>query len=456
MINVISYMIGRNLISKSGFGFLNRNWLLGVTVALAVMVTCAPFAPVNSADSPEFITVLNSAKAGNIEDSLKLAQLYEKGEGTRINLNEAIRWLEKAADANNPEALYELGKHFDTGIGVNLNSSEANTYFKKAAALNHTAAKYRLGMNTLKGYGITANPEVGIALIMAASEKKDPDAVYALGWIYQTGQGVKIDYNRAADYYKKAIVLGNETAMVSLAALIYSGKFEGDKEISNIKEAIELYKRAAAKGNGAALDALGLLALNKGVDGPANAKQAMDYFQKALDAGNYQGAFNLAAIYWSGKSLPKDEVKAIELYQKAAQNGEVNAQSALGFIYANGGGKGSKIEPNAEIALFWLHKAALQEDANALFNLAILYGQDKLVKANLPTSLAFLKIAKKSPNGSSIENLNETTSMIEKRTNARYYTEAEVLYQIWKNNKTLPDAQLKIIPPDEKKPDAAN
>ena len=46
--------------------------------------------------------------------------------------------------------------------------------------------------------------------------------------------------------------------------------------------------------------------------------------------------FKLGVMYENGEGVPKDSVKAVEWYRKAAEQGYAPAQFKLGWMYANG------------------------------------------------------------------------------------------------------------------------
>ena len=71
--------------------------------------------------------------------------------------------------------------------------------------------------------------------------------------------------------------------------------------------------------------------------------------------------------------MKQDYSKARE---KAAKQGQVNAQHNLGFSYDDGRG----VEQNDSKAREWYEKAAKQEDANAQYNLGVMYEQGHGVK----------------------------------------------------------------------------
>ncbi len=91
--------------------------------------------------------------------------------------------------------------------------------------------------------------------------------------------------------------------------------------------------------------------------------------QKEADTGKAEGQYALGEMYATGKGVQKDDIKAVEWYQKASAQGHVDAQASLGEIYM----LGSCIPKDAAKALDWLQKAAMLGHAKAQFNLGLMY-----------------------------------------------------------------------------------
>ena len=71
---------------------------------------------------------------------------------------------------------------------------------------------------------------------------------------------------------------------------------------------------------------------------PKDLGKAVELYQKAADQGNADAQINLGWLYENGEGVPKDLRKAAELYQKAADQGNASAQDNLGWLYENGQG----------------------------------------------------------------------------------------------------------------------
>lgn len=74
---------------------------------------------------------------------------------------------------------------------------------------------------------------------------------------------------------------------------------------------------------------------------------------KAAELGEEQAQTLLALWYWEGRYVPKDEIKAVEWFERAANNGEIKAAKKLVEIY----GQGSKNIPKNEVRKqYWQDK----------------------------------------------------------------------------------------------------
>ena len=80
-----------------------------------------------------------------------------------------------------------------------------------------------------------------------------------LGYLYEEGKGVRQDFKKALEWYRKGADLGNAAAESGLAGMYRDGK----GVTKDLKKAIELYRRAVEHGNKYAQKELDLL-LGKG------------------------------------------------------------------------------------------------------------------------------------------------------------------------------------------------
>ncbi|WP_439695972.1 hypothetical protein ACFGVS_24690 [Mucilaginibacter sp. AW1-7] len=111
---------------------------------------------------------------------------------------------------------------------------------------------------------------------------------------------------------------------------------------------------------------------NKGVEynREGNQTQAFYWWQKAADQGNAKAQSALASCYYSGSNVvERNDAKAIYWYRKAANQGNAEAQGQLGLMYLYG----IAVTANYTQAAYWYRKAAEQGDAGAQGQLGGLY-----------------------------------------------------------------------------------
>ena len=96
------------------------------------------------------------------------------------------------------------------------------------------------------------------------------------------------------------------------------------------------------------------------------AREALQLLQRAADAGSAEGAHRLGLLYADGaEGVPRNETKALELFEKAAAAGHRRAQINAGTMYFRGQGTARDLIK----ARAWLEKAAAQNDPYALYAL---------------------------------------------------------------------------------------
>lgn len=103
--------------------------------------------------------------------------------------------------------------------------------------------------------------------------------------------------------------------------------------------------------------------------GKGNFAVAGELYRKAADQGNAEAQLNYGVFYYMGIHFPQDYAEAMKWYMKAAEQGNGYAQINIGTMYYNGFG----IVKNYSDALKWFHKAAEQGYAEAEYNIGIMY-----------------------------------------------------------------------------------
>ena len=142
----------------------------------------------------------------------------------------------------------------------------------------------------------------------------------------------------------------------------------GDGVDKDPAKAIEWYQKAAEAGDTTAMVNLGVsYKTGDGVD--KDPAKAIEWYQEAAEAGDTTAMRFLGVSYKTGDGVDKDPAKAIEWYQKAAEAGDTTAMVNLGVSYKTGDG----VDKDPAKAIEWYQKAAEAGDTTAMVNLGVSY-----------------------------------------------------------------------------------
>jgi len=125
------------------------------------------------------------------------------------------------------------------------------------------------------------------------------------------------------------------------------------------------YQTAAAQGDAAAQNNLGLCYLN-GWGVPEDYVDAAEWFSRAAEQGHAEAQWNLFQCYSAGRGVAANPDKALRWLSKAAANGNAEAQFKLGSWYWTG----EVVAENTEEALKWWRRAGEQGHLEAQWSLA--------------------------------------------------------------------------------------
>lgn len=180
--------------------------------------------------------------------SFTLGLFYEEHEPK--NRKQAFDEFYKASLSNHDQAMYKVGLYYHKGLGIEKNMTEAIKWYQKAALLNNLDAIYQLGMIEL----MKENKEIKMAIkyLEQAASMNHPYAQYNLAVIYQKGDGVELDFNKAFYYFKQSAEKGFSQAQYNLGMMYY----RGDGTQKDDSEAKKWWKKAADQGFSEAVELL--------------------------------------------------------------------------------------------------------------------------------------------------------------------------------------------------------
>ena len=260
---------------------------------------------------------------------------------------------EKSQEQKETEIQASDEKHSQTQSENTAQKEE--TPFEKAVRLAENGdVENALGLGYMYLYGqngVETNYEKAFHFYQIAAKQNNIIALNNLGSLYFNGIGTSVDYNKAAELFKKAAELGSDDAAVNLAFIYLSSEQE-----DLIEPAIALFEQAANAGNNTAKFMLGY-AYYTGVGIEQNFYEAVRLIRDAANANFDEAQYMLAKIYVNGDGIAQNYTNAVKYYRKAIGQGNTQAMMDLAQILTEG-----KMYPRNFV------------QAHILYNIASVYG----------------------------------------------------------------------------------
>lgn len=222
------------------------------------------------------------------------------------------------------------------------------------------------------GLAIPGLAEENCDELILKAEKGDAASQYRLGYRFFHGtEDAGRDYLSAAKWLRMAVESGHEDAKSLLGYMLVTGY----GVVPDVEEGMKLLRSAANEENRLAQYYLGVFyEAGRGVS--PDRFEAMSWHMKAADQGYESSKKDLDRLRKGADAARKREkssntwwqVSVEELKEKATQ-GDVKAQSSLGFRYRGYGGTDIDLEK----ARYWYEQAAAQTNARAHYSLSQLY-----------------------------------------------------------------------------------
>lgn len=241
-----------------------------------------------------------AANAGHMRAPLVLGILHEQGSGVKEDPAIAAKWYEKGIENGNAAAARRLANLYHLGTGVPHDEAKSNELLKKAVEMGDKAApafmeKRGKDLNDTRP-GMTIKAEAyrlykqkrfdrAAKLYQQCADMGNDDCQLAMGQLYEFGDGVPKNERQAAAWYRKSADQGNPIGQKTLGFLYELGK--GVPE--NWAEAARLYAKSADRYNESAF-MMGRL-YEFGMAVPQNRAIAIEWFKNADKLGHPKGAY---------------------------------------------------------------------------------------------------------------------------------------------------------------------
>lgn len=326
---------------------------------------------------------LKAAHQGLAEAECRLGDCFYDGEGVEKDADKAFFWYSKAAEHDYPPAYYSLYLCYRFGEGTDTDLEKALHYcILSADKLDFDYAQFLLGTFYTTGEIVEADLERAAYWYKMAANQGNAEAQFALAQLYEDGRGVEADIFEAERWFLRAAEQGVVEAFTSLGyiywthkdllakqgealnyleegkrngsdwAIYYLGNvhYHGELGVTrNLKEAVALYRKAAAKDNPSSMYMLGeCYARGNGVvqDYAASAH----WYGEAAERGYYLAKWELYCLSRDKKIKALSDIDSRNYLVEAAECGVGEAQEELARLL--------KAEGKMEEAEIWLKKAS--------------------------------------------------------------------------------------------------
>ena len=175
--------------------------------------------------------------------------------------------------------------------------------------------------------------EKAFELARALAKENDPSAYFLLGYAAETGTGVEQSIDKALDYYQKAGKSGHKDASYRRALILVNSEDASKRQLG--KKSLE---EIAKTDTGVANRLLGEAWLRNAFSEKPNPDKVIESWSAAVKAGDSDSLILLARLRSGNYGFPDhvDPKAALQLYSKAAEEGDERAYLLLGSLLLNG------------------------------------------------------------------------------------------------------------------------
>ncbi|MBP9877999.1 MAG: SEL1-like repeat protein [Alphaproteobacteria bacterium] len=315
--------------------------------------------------------LLEQAEAGDAEAQFELADKYYSCPEEERDYKLAQKWFRAAATQNHSRAHLKLGElHFERA-----NYVKAMKHFKGASQFGEVTSRLKIAEMYESGLGVKRSYIQAILWLLKASARNpacydpviDQQKTEAL---HRIEGAIKAQLLQGDDSEKNLLRHARKGSLEAQYLLVWHYRI-----VLKPKKDLRWLEKIADKTQDPSIYMDLAEIYFKGDCVKQDQKKGMLYLKKAVDLEHVDAYVMFAQILRSKGVL----TEAHRYYLLAAERGDREAQSEIGFIYANGVG----IPRDLEKALIWIRKSAQQGYAPAQHNLGELYEGDRGIPADL-------------------------------------------------------------------------
>jgi len=146
---------------------------------------------------------------GDAAAAYEIGTRFAEGKGVAVNLDEAAKWYDRAAQAGVIPATFRLGTFYEKGLSVKKDVEIARRYYTQAAERGNAKAMHNLAVLDADGGGKGANYKSAAQWFRKAADRGVADSQYNLGILYARGIGVEQNLAESFKWFSLAAAQGD-------------------------------------------------------------------------------------------------------------------------------------------------------------------------------------------------------------------------------------------------------
>jgi len=316
-----------------------------------------------------------AAAAGSTRAMVRLGQMQVGSPEGGVKRNDAAGFamFKKAVDAGSPRGMMYLASCYKHGDGTAVDPAKAEALYSKAVTTAEAAIKtgkddealVTLGIAFDQGRGVKSDYAKAMDYFKKAADLGNREAWRRMGAMYRFGDGTPKDYNKALECYKKAFDMGDAAADFESAEMFLHWDFAGHADYAK-----NYLVQAGLWGYCPAMSEAGYLFMKGAGSGPKpevpkNYTNAMRWFTEGSNLGDAACMNGLGLMIGSGFAGPVDQEKATAWYKASAEGGCDSGMYNLASVFED--------KKDYAQALVWYRKAAEKDYPAARASLGMFY-----------------------------------------------------------------------------------
>lgn len=238
----------------------------------------------------------------------------------------AYEWYKKSAASGYSVAENNLGVLYGNGHGVRENVRQELFWYRQAAKQGYAQSQMNLAYELRDAGDLSGQ----FRWTRIAAEQQFPHGLYRMGYLYEHGEGVESNLERAFSWYREAAKRGNRLAEYQLGRFYYQGRGVAQ----DYKQAMNWFTLSAEKGHAKSMSFVGYL-YEKGLGILVDYREARKWYLKGAEAGDSYSQEHIGHLLINGWGGDVDYDEANTWLQQAALGDREWAYYGIGLIHEN-------------------------------------------------------------------------------------------------------------------------